>query len=404
MEQVRGQFPILSKSGLVYLDSAASGLKPQRVIDKVVEYYSKYSANIHRGVYNISERATEEYEKAREQVARFIGARSPREVVFVRNATEAINLVSYSWGETNIKKGDEIAITVMEHHANLVPWQRLADKVGAQLKYLDVDEKGRLLTDGASVEKWITAKTKLAAITQASNVVGTINDIKSIVAQIKKINPKVVVVVDGAQSTPRLPVDVEELGCDFYAVTGHKMYGPTGIGVLWGREELLIGMPPFLSGGGMIEEVGFDKTIFAKVPEKFEAGTPHIAGAIALGEAAKFLTELGMENVWAHEVSISRYALNKLSQVEGLSILGPDHYEERTAIFAFTVAGIHPHDLSQLLNEENVAVRAGHHCAMPLHKRLGIAASTRASAGVYTDTQDIDRLVEAIEKAKKRLA
>lgn len=404
MIEVRDQFPILGKNPrLIYLDSAATALKPRRVIEKEMEYYTEYSANIHRGVYAISERATEEYGRAREVVAKFLGVNKSKEIVFVRNATEAVNLVAYSWGQAFVGKGDEIALTVMEHHANMVPWQQLAGRVGASLKYLEVDGEGRLKAETGEVEKWITNKTKLVAVTQASNVVGTINEVGRLIQMVKKINPKVVVIVDGAQAAPRMPVSVAEMGCDFYVVTGHKMYGPTGIGALWAKEELLEIMPPFEAGGGMIEEVREDGAVFAKPPEKFEAGTPNIAGAIGMGEAVKFLEETGMEKVREHEVELNRYALGKLGEIKGLVVLGPKEPEARTAIYAFTVEGIHPHDLSQILDEEGVAVRAGHHCAMPLHSRMGVVVTTRASAGVYTTKEDVDKLVEGIERAKKRL-
>lgn len=401
---MRDQFPIFKiHPELVYLDSAASALRPQSVIDKVVEFYTQYSANIHRGVYKISERATEEYEMAREEVAKFLGAGKSEEIIFVRNATEAINLVAYSWGRTFIGRGDEVALTVLEHHANMIPWQQLAGEVGADLRYLDIDEEGELPTRGEDLRRWINKKTKIVAVAHASNVLGTVNDVKRLVTLIKKINPKTMVLVDGAQAAPRRPISVNEIGCDFYAVTGHKMYGPSGIGVLWAKEEILQSMPPFEIGGGMIKEVRLEGTTFADLPEKFEAGTPNIAGAIGLGEAARFLSKVGMKNVWNHEVELNRYALNRLGSIPGLRIFGPRDPEQKTAIYAFTVEGVHPHDLSQLLDEENIAVRAGHHCAMPLHTRLGVMATTRASCGIYTTEGDIERLAEGIERARKKL-
>jgi cysteine desulfurase/selenocysteine lyase len=404
MLSVRNQFPILNhQPDLVYLDSAATALKPERVIFAEKEYYTDYSANIHRGVYRISERAAEEYEKAREEIAKFIGVGKAKEVIFVRNATEAINLVAYSWGRVFLDKGDEIALTVMEHHANMVPWQQLGQEVGATLRYLDITEDGKLEVGGSNLEKWITKKTKLVAITQASNVLGTINDVKEIVKRVREINPKVVVLVDGAQAVPRMKVKVSEIGCDFYALTGHKMYGPTGIGALWGREEILGAMPPFECGGGMIKSVNLDGADFLEIPEKFEAGTPNIAGAIGMGEAARFLAELGMENVREHEVGMNKYAMGVIRDIGGIRVFGPSRPEERTGIMAFTVKGVHPHDLSQLLDEDNIAVRAGHHCAMPLHTRLRVTATTRASFGVYTTKEDIDQLAEGIERAKRKL-
>lgn len=400
----RENFPIFKNDpGLVYLDSAASALRPQSVIDKEVEFYSRYPVNIHRGVYKISERATEEYEEAREEVARFLGANRSGEIIFVRNATEAINLVAYSWGRTFVGHGDEIALTVMEHHANMLPWQQLAEEVGANLRYLDIDEEGNLPIRDENIVKWVNKKTKLVAIAHASNVLGTVNDVQGLTALVKKVNPKVKVLVDGAQAVPRLPVSVAGIGCDFYAVTGHKMYGPSGIGALWAREEVLREMPPFETGGGMIKEVRLNGASFADPPEKFEAGTPNIAGAIGLGAAVRSLLQTGMKNVWKHEVELNQYAFNQLDSVPGLKIYGPRDPAKKTAIYTFSVQGIHPHDLSQLLDEDNIAVRAGHHCAMPLHMRLGVVATTRASCGVYTTKRDIDRLVEGIEKAKRRL-
>jgi len=321
----------------------------------------------------------------------------------VRNATEAINLVAYSWGRSFVSTGDEIALTVSEHHANLVPWQQLAQEVGANLRYLDVDDEGNLPISHKDLQLWVNKKTKIVVVSHASNVTGVINDVQSIVSLVKKINPKVKVLVDGAQAAPRMPVSMKEIGCDFYAMTGHKMYGPSGIGILWAKEEILESMPPFEVGGGMIREVKLEGTTFAPIPEKFEAGTPNIAGAIGLGESVRFLLQTGMKNVRKHEVELNDYALTKLNSVKNLRLIGPKDPQKKTAIYAFTLAGIHPHDLAQVLSMENIAVRAGHHCAMPLHTRLGITATTRASCGIYTTKSDIDKLIDGIEVARRKL-
>ena len=401
MLSAKDQFPIFDeRPDLVYLDSAATALKPKRVIRKVAEYYQNYSANIHRGIYEISEKATEGYEVARQKVAKFINASSAREVVFVRNATEAVNLVAYAWGARNLRAGEEIALTVMEHHANLVPWQEVARERGAKLNFLDVDAEGKLTGEWG---KWINGKTRLAAFTQASNVLGTINDVKEMAARVKAINDRALVLVDGAQAVPHLPVDISQFKADFYVFSGHKLYGPTGIGVLWGDEGRLREMSPFEYGGDMIEEVSLERSTFKEPPAKFEAGTPHIAGAIGLGEAVDFVSEIGMEKIREHEVEITDYALARLGKVKGLRILGPIVAKERSGLVAFTVENVHPHDLAQILDQGGVAIRAGNHCAMPIHTRFGVMATARASFGVYTSKDDIDRLAGGIEEAKKKL-
>ncbi len=397
-------FPIFeTQQDLVYLDSAASALRPKAVIDKEKEYYEEYPVNIHRGVYRLAERAGEEYEFARKKLAEFIKAKIPEEIVWTRNATEAINLAAGTWGEKYVKNGDEIALTIMEHHANLVPWQQLAIRKGAKLKYLDINEEGKPEMNQKNWNKWISKKTKIAAITQASNVLGTINDVKAMIQLIKQINPRVKVLVDGAQAVPRMKVDVDDMGADFYAATGHKMYGPNGVGWLWARKELLEEMPPYQTGGGMIEEVKKYQTIFAGLPDKFEAGTVNIPGVLGLGAAVKFLNGLGMTNIRKHEIEINRYALKRLKEIRGLKVLGSGEPEERTGIYSFWVDGVHPHDLAQILSGENIAVRAGHHCAQPLHDRLGLVATTRASIGVYTSRADVDKLINGIDKAIKLL-
>lgn len=400
---LQNDFPILQRQingkRLVYLDSTASSLKPQAVIDAVSAYYSQYSANIFRGIYTISEEATQAYEAARATVAGFIHASQVKEIIFVRNATEAMNLVAATWGRQTIRKNDEIITGVMEHHANIVPWQLLAQEKGAKLLFAD-------LTTSAGEEQLyqlISSRTKLVAITHISNVLGIINPIARMVAEIKKRNPACSVLVDGAQSVPHQPVDVQSLGCDFLAFSGHKMLGPTGIGVLWGKYSLLESMPPYQTGGEMIRHVSLEKTTFQDPPHRFEAGTPHIAGAIGLAAAVEYLQSVGMDTVRNHEKELVRYAFAALGNIPGLQIYGPDDPETRAGVIAFTVDTIHPHDLAQILDRDNICIRSGSHCAMPLHTHLGVTATARASFYIYTTTEDIDELVAGIKKAGKIL-
>lgn len=403
VKTIKKDFPIFdSNPGLVYLDSTATSLKPKAVINKINEYYSKYSANIFRGVYRISEKATEEYEETREIVAKFIGAKSPREVVFTRNTTESINLVAYSLGRQIIREGDEILTTVMEHHSNFVPWQVLTAETGAVLKILEIDKDGYLVGD---FDRIITKKTKILALTYVSNVLSTINPVKEIIAKAKKINPEIITVVDAAQATPHMEINVIDLGCDFLVFSSHKMLGPTGVGVLWGKYDLLDRMFPFIYGGEMISEVFLDRTEFKKPPHKFEAGTPAIAEVIALKEAVNYLEGIGLENIRNHEEDVIKYAINKLGKTFGdrITIIGPKDSKNRGGIVAFTYKGYHAHDVASLLDEENIAVRAGHHCAMPLHERLSITASLRASFYIYNSKEDVDRLVSGLERVQKIL-
>ncbi|TSC53344.1 MAG: cysteine desulfurase/selenocysteine lyase [Microgenomates group bacterium LiPW_16] len=399
--KIRKDFPILRRliagKPLVYLDNAATTQKPQVVIDAIVDYYTRYNANIHRGIHTLAVEATQSYEEARKKVGRFINAKSEKEIIFTRGTTEAINLVAYSWGRLNVEKGDEIVLTVAEHHSNLVPWQQLALENGATLKYLDIDEQGYL--DIKILGETITKKTKLVAVTHVSNVLGTINPIKEIVRVAHQKGA--LVLVDGAQAVPHIKVDVQDLGCDFYAFSSHKMLGPTGIGVLWGRKEVLEVLPSFQFGGDMIREVYLDRTVFAELPHKFEAGTPDIAGAIGLGAAIDYLNKVGMENVRTHEKKLVGYGLAQMTKIPGLTIYGPMTTRDHSGVIAFNVSGIHPHDLAQILDGEGVAIRSGHHCAMPLHARLGISASARASFYIYNTCQEIDKLVEGIKKAKR---
>ncbi|MDR7417069.1 MAG: cysteine desulfurase [Armatimonadota bacterium] len=396
---VRKDFPLLQREldgkPLVYLDSAATSQKPRVVLEALAEYYRTYNANVHRGLYRIAEQATCAYEEARAKVAAFVGAR-PEEVIFVRGTTEGINLVAYAYGRAHVREGDEILTTEMEHHSNLVPWQMLAQERGARLRILPLREDGTL--DLEQLDRLLTERTRIVAVTHQSNVLGTINPIRAIADRAHAAGA--VVVVDGAQSVPHMPVDVRELGCDFLAFSGHKMCGPTGIGVLWGRLELLEAMPPFHGGGEMIERVELERSTYKPPPHRFEAGTPNIADAIALGVAVDYLRGIGMEAIRAHEKQLVRYALAQLGEVEGVRVYGPRDPEVRGGAVAFTLEGVHPHDVAQVLDSEAICVRAGHHCAQPLHRKLGVQSTTRASVYLYNTPEDVDALVRGLEKVK----
>ena len=385
---------------LAFLDSGASSQKPRRVIVCLEEYYEHTNANVHRGVYKLSEEATFAFERARGKVARFIGASSHKELIFTRNTTEAINLVARAWGDANVRAGDRILLSVMEHHSNLVPWQQLAQRTGAQLDFLPIDGEGRLVLD--DLDTLLTERTKLVAITHQSNVLGTINPVREIAARAHDAGA--LMLVDGAQSVPHMPVNVQELGIDFLAFSGHKMCGPTGIGGLWGRRKILEAMPPFLGGGSMIREVTLQSTTYADLPARFEAGTPAIGEAIALGEAVDFLSGLGMDKIFAHEQHLIGYALERLSEVEGLRVYGPTSLEQRGGALSFTLDGVHPHDIAAVLDGEGIAVRAGHHCCQPLHTLLDVPATARASFYLYNIPEEIDRLAAGLEKARKLFA
>lgn len=396
---IRDDFPILScqvhGKPLVYLDSAASSQKPNAVIDAMSTYYQTYHANVHRGVYELSEEATAAMEKARLKVARFINARHGKQVIFTRNTTESINLVAYSWGNANIHAGDLILLTEMEHHSNLIPWQLLAQRTGARLEFIPVTDDGLLRLD--IYEQLLQQQPKLVAFTQMSNVLGTINPAAQMIAQAHAVGA--IVLLDGAQSVSHLPTDVQELDVDFLCFSGHKMLGPTGIGILYGKSELLEAMPPFMGGGGMIRQVNLRESTWHNLPEKFEAGTPAIAEAIGQGIAVDYLSRLGMNNVLQHEQEITSYAMQQLQSVPGLTIYGPDA-PQRGGVISFTLGDIHPHDLASILDQEmGVAIRAGHHCAQPLMERLGLIATARASFYVYTLPQEIDVLVQGLHKA-----
>jgi len=399
--QIVSDFPILAKptsrgKRLVYLDSAASSQKPQAVIDSLVDYYSNYNANIHRGVYEIAARATDAFEAARAKVATFINAAEPAEIIFTRNTTEAINLVSFSWGLTNLKPGDAILTTRLEHHSNLVPWQLLAAKTGAELQLIEIDDDGHVLLD--DLEEKLSG-VKLVAITHISNTLGSIVPLDEIVPLAHAAGA--VVLVDGAQSVPHMPIDVRDLEVDFFAASGHKMCGPTGIGFLYGRRELLEAMPPFLTGGDMIKAVAYTEASFNELPWKFEAGTSNIADAIGLGVACDYLTGVGMEWIRAHEIALTRYALERLQNLvpRGLAIYGPARAEDRAGVISFNFADIHAHDLASLLDLEGVCVRAGHHCTMPLMDKFNWPATARASFYLYNTEADVDALIDALEKA-----
>ena len=396
---LRADFPILAREvhgqTLAYLDNAASAQKPRVVLGALDEFYRAHYANIHRGVHTLSEEATAAYEEARDKVAAFINAPDRRGVIFTRNTTEAINLVAYTWGRANVGPGDCIVVTEMEHHSNLVPWQLLAQEAGAELAYVSVTNDGHL--DLASLDRLLQNPVKLVAFTHVSNVLGTVNSAREIIARSHAAGARVL--VDAAQSVPHLPVDVEALDCDFLAFSGHKMCGPTGVGVLYGRSELLKGMPPFLSGGGMIRRVGRTEANWNDLPWKFEAGTSAIAEAVGLGAAMDYLSGIGMEAVWVHEQELAAYALERLEETPGVRVVGP-LVGERCGVISFTVESIHPHDLAQALDWEGVAIRAGFHCAQPLHACLGLEATARASFYLYNSREEVDRLVEGIQKAQ----
>ncbi len=400
---IRRDFPILNErvqgKPVVFLDSAASSQKPAQVTQAMDQVYRRTYANVHRGVYTFSEQSTDLYDQARAKIARFIGAPAPENIVFVRNATEALNLVAYSYGRSALKAGDEVLITELEHHANFVPWMVLAKERDLALKFIPITPEGLLDLD--RLDELITPRTRLVSFAQVSNVLGTITDPRPIIERAHAAGAKVV--VDGCQAAPHMPVDVQALDCDFYALSGHKMLGPTGIGALYGKRELLEAMPPFLTGGDMISYVGFDRVAWNDVPLKFEAGTPAFVEAIGLGAAVDYLSALGMPAVRAHEREIVAYALERMSEVPGATIIGPTDPDIRGGAVTFTLAGIHPHDLGTLLDREGIAIRAGHHCAQPLHIRLGINATARASFYIYTELREVDALVEGIYKAKKTL-
>ena len=400
-KKIRKDFPILNKKingkDLVYLDNAATSQKPRVVIDAISDYYSSHNSNVHRGVHTLSERATDMYEDARRTVAEFIGATTPDEVIFTKGVTESINMVAFGWASKNLSKGDVILMVESDHHSNLVPWQVMAKQTGVILKVLKTNEIGDAPLN--AFKKELTDKVKMVVLSHTSNVLGTIFPIKEICGLAKKVGA--VVSVDGAQAIPHLKVNVQSLGCDFYSFSGHKMLAPMGTGVLWGRKELLEETEPYLYGGGMIHTVSTSGATWAKVPQRFEGGTPNVGGVVGLAAAIGYLQNLGMDEVRKHEVDIVDYALQRLGEIEGVRILGPKEAKNRAGLVSFVLDGIHAHDVGALLSEEGIAVRSGHHCTMPLHKGLGISSSVRASFYVYNDKDDVDKLIAGVEKAKE---
>jgi cysteine desulfurase/selenocysteine lyase len=400
--RLRSDFPFLQQTNrgkpIVYLDSSGSAQKPKAVVDALSDFYYHDYANIHRGIYELSERASHLYESAREAVKTFMNAAHKEEIVFVRGTTEAINLVAQSYGKSHFKAGDEIIISTMEHHSNIVPWTMLRDQIGVQIKVIPISDNGELDTE--AYEQLFSPRTKLVAVTQASNVLGTINPVREL--GVIAHQHGVPILVDGAQAMPHMPVDVQLLDCDFYVFSAHKLYGPTGIGVLYAKKHLLQDMPPYQGGGGMIETVSFEKVTYAPIPFRFEAGTPHIAGAIGLHAALDYVNAIGMQAIYDHEQTLLHYANKKLNQIDELTIIG--NSAPKLGVISFVMDHIHPHDIGTVLDHEGVAVRAGHHCAMPLMERYQIPATVRASFGIYNNEQDIDQLIEAILLAKRIFA
>lgn len=401
VESVRAEFPILRERihgrPLVYLDNAATSQKPDAVIDAISGYYRHTNANIHRGVHLLSQRATEEYEAARASIQAFLNAADSREIVFVRGATEGINLVAQSYGRTHVGRGDEVLITAMEHHSNIVPWQLLCEEKGAILRVAPIDEAGELIF--GEFEKLLNPRVKIVAVSHVSNALGTINPVKEIVRRAHALN--IPVVVDGAQAAPHLPIDVRDLDCDFYAFSSHKVYGPTGIGVLYGKAALLEAMPPYQGGGDMISSVTFEKTIYNKIPHKFEAGTPDIAGVIGLGAAIAWVGNLGIRAIGAHEHALLAYATKVVGAIPGVRLVGTAR--EKAGVLSFLMEDIHPHDIGTILDQEGIAVRTGHHCAQPVMERYNIPATVRASFAAYNTFEEIDALARGIEKVKEVL-
>jgi cysteine desulfurase / selenocysteine lyase len=396
VEDVRRDFPILARNvrgkRLVYLDNAATTQKPRQVIDRLVRYYTEENSNVHRGVHYLSELATVEYENARGVVQRFIHARSEKEIVFTRGTTESINLVMQTWGRTNVGDGDEILISAIEHHSNIVPWQMLAQEKGASVRIIPVNDAGEMLIE--EYERMLNPRVKIVAVGHASNALGTINPVKRIVAAAHANGS--LVLVDGAQGAPHLPIDVQDLDCDFYAFSGHKVYGPTGIGVLWGRESLLEAMPPWQGGGDMILSVSYEKTTYNALPYKFEAGTPNIEGVVGLAAALDYVSSLGLTNIAGYEHGLQTYATKRLLELDGIRLIGTAR--EKAAVVSFVLEGVHPHDIGTILDQEGVAIRTGHHCAQPLMMRFNVPATGRASFGLYNTREEADALIDALHK------
>ena len=401
---IRREFPTLEQAvngrPLVYLDNAATSQKPKVVLDALRSYYEDDNSNVHRGIHELSRRATVAYEESRAKVASWVGANEPSEIVWTRGTTEAINLVSSAWGLDNVGEGDEILISVLEHHSNIIPWQLLARRTGAVIKYIELDEQGRWILD--ELPHLLTDRTKIVAISHVSNALGTVNPVKRVAAAAHEVGA--LVLVDGAQGAVHMNVDVKDLGVDYYAFSGHKMCGPTGIGALWARRDLLDSMEPYQGGGEMIHFVGRDESSWATVPHKFEAGTPNIAGAIGMGAAIDFLSEVGMDAIAEHEHKLLGYALERMNKVDGICIYGPQSPDEHSALISFTLGDAHPHDISTILDSEGIAVRAGHHCAQLAMQHFGISATARASIYLYNTESDIDRLIEGLEQVRSIFA
>ena len=401
---IRREFPTLEQAvngrPLVYLDNAATSQKPKVVLDALRSYYEDDNSNVHRGIHELSRRATVAYEESRAKVASWVGANEPSEIVWTRGTTEAINLVSSAWGLDNVSEGDEILISVLEHHSNIIPWQLLARRTGAVIKYIELDEQGRWILD--ELPHLLTDRTKIVAISHVSNALGTVNPVKRVAAAAHEVGA--LVLVDGAQGAVHMKVDVKDLGVDYYAFSGHKMCGPTGIGALWARRDLLDSMEPYQGGGEMIHFVGRDESSWATVPHKFEAGTPNIAGAIGMGAAIDFLSEVGMDAIAEHEHKLLGYALERMNKVDGICIYGPQSPDEHSALISFTLGDAHPHDISTILDSEGIAVRAGHHCAQLAMQHFGISATARASIYLYNTESDIDRLIEGLEQVRSIFA
>jgi len=402
VEALRADFPILRRQvhgkPLVYLDNAATAQKPKAVIDTLSRYYEQENANIHRGVHYLSERATEEYEAARQTIQHFLKAADASEIIFVRGATEGINLVAQTYGRTNVGRDDEVLISAMEHHSNIVPWQILCEEKGAKLRVIPINDNGELIWE--QFEKLLGSRTKMVAVTHVSNALGTVNPVRRIVEQAHRAN--VPVLVDGAQSVPHIEVDVQALDCDFFVFSGHKIYGPTGIGVLYGKSALLNAMPPYQGGGDMISSVTFEKTIYNKLPYKFEAGTPHIAGGIGLGCAIGYLNGVGIERVERHEHELLAYATRAVGEIPGLRVIGTA--AEKAGVLSFVMEGIHPHDIGTILDQQGIAIRTGHHCAQPVMQRFGIPATARASFALYNTREEVDALVSGLQKVREVFA
>ena len=401
IDQIRNDFPILSRKinghQLVYLDNAATTHKPRSVINSLVDFYENHNSNVHRGVHTLSMEATDKFEEAREKISSFINSQTSQSIIWTRNASESLNIISYSWGNKNIGEGDEILLSPMEHHSNLIPWQELARTKGAKIKFLSLNIDGTL--DLSNIDELITQKTKLVSIVHVSNALGTINPVKELCEKAHQVGA--LFVLDGAQSVPHMSVDVQDIGCDFFVFSGHKMMGPTGIGVLYGKMEILEEMDPVFTGGEMVLEVTYEKASWADVPMKFEAGTPNIADSIALGTAVDYLQNIGMENIHDYEKNITSYALKKFNTLEseGVTLFGPKSSDQKGAVFSFHIPNIHPHDLGTILDGMGIAVRTGHHCAMPLIKSLGVSATARASFYVYNTIEEVDTLIDGIKSA-----